>query len=176
MARNLRTRTAPGRAKQNIPPLFSMDCLNQPSEDAFYRVNESLIKENGISTFLASVLFKNKDTDKIKKHVKEIAKGFSDEKFKSLLRKQPHLSYSRMQDDIAPMLKVLDIPQEHAKIFLMDIKKSRFEIPEDINASHLVGIHDSRKNVTRILRFYDSRTVELKMLSDLKKDGFTLIE
>lgn len=174
MARSLRTKSLP--SKSNSKPLFSIDCLTQPAEDAFYRVNENLIKETGVSTFLASVLFKNRDSEKIKKHVKEIGKGFSNEKFRNLLRTQTNLNYKRLQDDIKPMLEVLNIPQEHSKIFLIDIKKANFALPEDIYANYLVGIHDSRKNITRILRLYDSKTVELKMLGDLKKDGFTLIE
>lgn len=174
MARNLRTRSLPSQS--NSKPLFSIDCLTQPAEDAFYRVNENLIKETGVSTFLASVLFKNKDTEKIKKHVKEVAKGFSDEKFQNLLRTQTNLNYRRLKDDIKPMLEILNIPEEHSKIFLLDIKKTNFQIPEDIHANYLVGIHDSKKNITRILRFYDSKTVELKILGDLKKDGFAFIE
>lgn len=176
MAKNLRTKSSLGKARYNSPPLFSMDCLNQPGEDAFYRVNENLMKETGVSTFLASVLFKNRDTEKIKKHVKEIGKGFSDEKFKDLLKTQSNLNYRRLADDLKPILQILNIPEEHAKLFLMDIKKTQFELPEDINANYLVGIHDSKRNITRILKLYDAKTVELKMLSDLKKDGFTFIE
>lgn len=174
MARSLRTKNWP--SKSISKPLFSMDCLTQPGEDAFYRVNENLIKENGVSTFLASVLFKNRDTEKIKKHVKEVAKGFSDDKFKYLLKTQPHLNYKRIEDDIKPILKVLNIPDEYAKLFIIDTKKARIDIPDDINANYLIGIHDSRKNITRILRLYDSKAVELKILGDLKKDGFAIIE
>lgn len=175
MARGLQTRSLPGK-KYNTPPLFSIDCLTQPSEDAFYRINEDLMKETGVSTFLASVLFKNRNTDKIKKHVKEISKGFSEEKYKKLLRTQTNLNYRRLADDIKPILEVLNIPKDQAKIFLMDIKKTNFRLPEDVEANYLVGIHDSRRNVTRILRLYNTKTVELKMLGDLKKDGFTIIE
>ena len=176
MAKNLRTKSSPSKSRYTPPPLFSIDCLNQPTEDAFYRINENLIKENGISTFLASAIFKNKDTEKIKKHVKEIGEGFSNEKFKNLLKTQTNLNYRRLEDDIQPMLQVLNIPKEYEKLFLIDIKKINFGLPEDIAANYLVGVHDSRKNITRILRLYDSKTVELKMLSDLKKDGFIFID
>jgi hypothetical protein len=174
MARSLRTKSWP--SKSNSKPLFSMDCLTQPAEDAFYRVNENLLRETGVSTFLASVLFKNRDSEKIKKHVKEVAKGLSEDKFKYLLKNQPNLNYKRLEDDIKPMLKILNIPQDYAKLFLIDIKKAKIDLPEEINANYLVGIHDSRKNVTRILRLYETKTVELKMLGDLKKDGIKIIE
>jgi len=174
MTRNLQTKSL--QYKRNYPPLFSSECLSQPMEDAFHLINEELVKESGFSAFLASVLFKNKDTDKIKKHVKEVAKGFSDEKFKSLTRMQSNLNYRRLNDDIKPILKVSNILNVHAKVCIIDLKKMKLELPEGICANYLVGIHDTRRNITRILRFYNAKTTELKMLCDLKKDGLKFIE